>query len=61
MCPIIWDRLSAISGCLGVNCVNIYWLLTVVGAGAGAGSLEDHQEMRWYPLEKYHTQIPKNA
>ena len=23
--------------------------------------LGDHQEMHWYPLEKYHTQIPKNA
>ena len=50
-----------ISGCLGVNCVNIYWLLAGAGAGAGAGSLGDHQEMHWYPLEKYHTQIQKNA
>ena len=41
--------------------MNIYWLLTVVGAGAGAGSLGDHQEVHWYPLEKSHTPIQGNA
>ena len=53
-----------ISGCLGIWCELCEHLLAVwtsIGPGAGAGSLGDHQEAHWYPLEKYHTQIPKNA
>ena len=41
--------------------MNIYWLVTGVKGVKGAGSLGDHQEVHWYPLEKPYTPIQRNA